>query len=262
MQPTRALRKILVVQHVAAEPLGTLDPLLRRLRIRMRYHNARRAPDETPDLGGADAVIVLGGPQNLDEQDKYPHLKAELRLIDLALRREVPVLGICLGAQLLAHALGAPVSRNRAPEFGWSPLHLTPAGNDDPVLSALSDGSPMFHWHGCTFAIPSGCERLAYSAGCDNQAFRAGDRNWGFQFHLEVDGSLIERWLGVYAEELAANPACGSPETIREQTAIFVAGLRQDADSVFSRLCEVWGWQPTRAPLLLGHRMTGPVEST
>ncbi len=260
MDDTRALRKILVVQHVAAEPLGTLDPLLRRRRIRIRYHNARRAPDELPDLGGADAVIVLGGPQNLDQQDQYPHLKAELRLIDAALRRGVPVLGICLGAQLLAHALGAPVGRNPAPELGWAPLSLTPAGRSDPVLSALPDGAPMFHWHGDTFAIPADCERLAFSAGCANQAFRAGDRNWGFQFHLEVDAPLVQRWLGVYADELAASAHSGGPQAVRAATDLHIAQLQRHADAVFGRLFDVWGWQPPKAPLVLGHRMTGPLD--
>ncbi|MBM4344690.1 MAG: gamma-glutamyl-gamma-aminobutyrate hydrolase family protein [Deltaproteobacteria bacterium] len=260
MDDTRGLRKVLVVQHVAAEPLGTLDPLLRRRRIRVRYHNARRAPEERPDLGDVDALIVLGGPQNLDEQDKYPHLKAELQLVEAALQRGVPVLGICLGAQLLAHALGASVGRNRAPELGWSPLHLTAAGQQDPVLSAVDDGAPMFHWHGDTFAIPSGCERLAYTVGCDNQAFRAGERNWGFQFHLEVDASLVERWLGVYAEQLAHSPACGGVADIRAHTQAHIAGLQQTADLVFGRLFDVWGWQPRQVPLVLGHRMTGPVE--
>ncbi len=251
------LRKILVVQHVACEPLGTLDPLLRRRKVRVRYHNVARAPDLLPDLGGCDALIVLGGPQNLDQQDRYPHLRRELQLIDAALGRDMPILGICLGAQLLAHALGAQVGRNPVRELGWGELVLREAGRADPVLSALGPRAPMFHWHGDTFEIPNSCAHLAESALCPNQAFRYGDRVYGLQFHMEVDEVLIGRWLGVYADELAQG--AGDPDQIARQTLSDIGDLQVRAQVAFGTLLQVWGWQPRSAPLQLGHRMTAPV---
>ena len=253
------LRRLLVVQHVACEPLGTLDPLLRRRKVRIRYVNFAREPTAMPDLRGYDALIVLGGPQNVDEQHKYPHLKAELALIDAALRQELPVLGICLGAQLLAHALGAPVGRNPTRELGWADVQLTEAGRQDPVVSALGPLAPMFHWHGDTFAIPDGCERLAESEQCAHQAFRYGARSYGFQFHLEVDGGLVQRWLEVYATELRVRHGDSAAPRILAETAEKMADLQTRADLVFGRLCELWGWRPRQPALHLGHRMTGPL---
>ena len=159
----RPLRKVLVVQHVPFEPLGTLDRLLRAHKIRIRYVNFARVPDAVPDIGDCDALIVLGGPMNVDEQQRHPHLHTELRLIEQALRQQVPVLGICLGAQLLAHALGAAVGRNPQQELGWHRVRLTPAGLVDPVLRHLGADSAIFHWHGDTFALPHAAQHLAES---------------------------------------------------------------------------------------------------
>lgn len=253
------LRRVLVVQHVAAEPLGTLDALLRQRKIRLRFHNASREPDREPDLAGADAVIVLGGPQNLDEQHKHPHLKLELQMLAKALQQGTPVLGICLGAQLLAHALGAPVGRNRARELGWAEVRLTQAGAEDPALSALGPRNPMFHWHGDTFALPQGCERLAGSELCENQAFAAEGRCYGLQFHAEVDAALIARWVQVYAHEWQGEDGTLTGERILADTQAHVADLQARAAALFGNLLELWGWQPRPQALVLGHRMTGPV---
>ena len=256
MEPLPPLRKILVVQHVACEPLGTLDPLLRRRKVRVRYHNAVRSPDAPPDLGGVDAVIVLGGPQNLDEQDRYPHLKHELALLTEVLRRGLPVLGICLGAQLLAHALGARVGRNAQRELGWADLTLTEAGKADPVLSALGTPAPMFHWHGDTFALPSGAAQLAHTALCQQQAFRYGDLAYGLQFHMEVDAELIARWLEVYRHELALTHGPDAAALVTAQTRARIGDLQARSALAFDTLLQVWGWQPRQPAVQLGHRMT------
>ena len=189
------MSRLLVFQHVAAEPLGTLDPLIRRRGHRIRFVNFEREPDAQPDVDRYRGLVVLGGPMNVEDQATRPHLRTELRAIERMLGQGKPVLGICLGAQLLAHALGAPVRRHRVPEIGWYRLQATQAGRDDPVLAPLGDDAPVFQWHGQHFEIPRSAVHLARSETCEQQAFRWGEKAYGFQFHLEMDEPLIDRWL-------------------------------------------------------------------
>ena len=164
-------------------------------------------------------------------------------LLAAAAEGAAPALGICLGAQLLAHALGASVSRARQPEIGWYPLHATDAGRDDPVLAPLGASTPVFQWHGCRFDIPHGAVHLARSDACEQQAFRWGDNAYGFQFHLEMDQPLIERWLAnpTYRDELAASGLAHDAEGIRHQTAANIAGLQRRADAVFNAFLDLVG---------------------
>ncbi len=126
--------KILVFQHVPYEPLGTLDPLLKECGFRIRYVNFGRNPDHRPTLDKYAALIVLGGPMNADQIDTYPNLAMEVESTREAIARDMSVLGICLGAQLLAKALGGEVKRNPLREIGWYDVDLTEAGETDPVL--------------------------------------------------------------------------------------------------------------------------------
>jgi len=187
--------KVLVFQHIASEIHGTLDPLLRRERIRIRYVNYGRHPDARPTIDGYDGLVVLGGPMNVDEAERFPHLRHEVDVIRDALDRSRPVLGICLGAQLLAHALGAHVGRAPRREIGWYDVSFHGPAREDPLLGHVDPVERLFQWHGDAFELPRGGVHLASSESCPNQAFRVGDRAWGFQFHLEVDEPMIERWL-------------------------------------------------------------------
>ncbi len=254
------LRKVLVLQHAPYEPLGTLDLMLRQRKIRIRFCNFARTPDAEPDLDDCDALIVLGGPMNVGDQPRYPHLKTELRLIEAALHCGVPVLGICLGAQLLAHALGAEVRRNTRPELGWHEVRLLPSGLADPVLSQLGPAAPIFHWHGDTFAIPAGAERLAESDLCAHQAFRYGKHAYGLQFHLEVDQALIERWLRVHKHELELCDGPEAAQAIRRQNDQWIGPAMARGEALFGALLRQFGWQPRETPLQLGHRSTAPIR--
>lgn len=235
--------RILVFQHVAAEPLGTLDPLIRARGHRIRFVNFERQPDAQPNVDRYRGLIVLGGPMNVEDQACRPHLRTELQAIERMLAQGKPVLGICLGAQLLAHALGAAVARNPAPEIGWYPLRLTGHGADDPVLSPLGDHAPVFQWHGRRFDIPAGATHLASSDDCAQQAFRHGDNAYGFQFHLEMDEPLIERWLANpgYRDELAASGLPHDADAIRAQTRRHIAGMQRRADVVFNNFLDLVG---------------------
>ncbi|TWI12059.1 type 1 glutamine amidotransferase [Aerolutibacter ruishenii] len=237
------MSRLLVFQHVAAEPLGTLDPLIRRRGHRIRFKNFERHPDTQPNVERYRGLVVLGGPMNVEDHAHRAHLLTEMRAIERMLELGRPVLGICLGAQLLAHVLGAPVQRHAAPEIGWHRLQLTNAGKTDPVLAPLGDAAPVFQWHRYSFQVPPGAEHLARTDGCEPQAFRHGDNAYGFQFHLEMDQPLIERWLAnpAYLAELAAHGHATDTEAIRGHTRAHIASMQAHADAVFNRFLDLVG---------------------
>lgn len=237
------MSRILVFQHVAAEPLGTLDPLIRRRGHRIRFANFDRHPEAQPNVDRYRGLIVLGGPMNVEDQAARPHLRTELLAIERMLEQGKPVLGICLGAQLLAHVLGAPVRKHHRPEIGWYPMQTTGAGAADPVLAPLAGTAPVFQWHRYSFEIPNGAQHLARTESCEQQAFRWGDNAYGFQFHLEMDVPLIERWLAnpAYREELAELGHDTSEDAIRERTAEHIHGMQARADAVFNNFLDLIG---------------------
>jgi GMP synthase (glutamine-hydrolysing) len=233
----------MVFQHVAAEPLGTLDARIRARGHRIRFHNFQRDPDAQPNIDRYRGLIVLGGPMNVEDQHRYPHLTTELKAIESALRQDKPVLGICLGAQLLAHVLGAPVRRHERHEIGWYDLQVTAAGFHDPVLGVLGVRAPVFQWHGYTYDLPSGAVQLARTDTCEQQAFRWGKSAYGFQFHLEADAAMIERWLSLpeYRQELAAAALGHDEQAIRAATTAKFAGMQSVAESTFNRFLDLVG---------------------
>lgn len=148
------MRKVLVFQHVAHEILGTLNPLLKARGLRVRYVNFDRNPDEKPSVEKYDGLIVLGGQMGVYEADKYTHIKVEMQLIEQALKKGIPILGICLGAQILAHVLGANVRKSPIKEVGWHDIDLTVAGEQDPLLGHFQKREKIFQMHGDTFDLP------------------------------------------------------------------------------------------------------------
>lgn len=243
--------KILVFQHVPYEPLGTLDPLLKASDCRIRYVNFGRDPSQRPSLDGYSALIVLGGPMNSDQIDSYPNLRTEVEMIREAVDRKLSVLGICLGAQLLAKSLGGAVARNKTREIGWHDVELTDAGIDDPVLSTFERRQRVFQWHEDGISLPPGGVHLARSAASDVQAFRYGERAYGFQFHLEVDKSLIDRWLKVPANRpmLEAERGRVDPELIRSQVTDNIAALEELSRQTFGRWISGFGTLSRRRTL-------------
>ncbi len=185
----------MIFQHVGHEPLGTLNPMLKSAGFRIRYVNFGRHPNTQPDLEGYNGLIVLGGPMGVYEADKYPHLSVEMRLIDEALKRDIPILGICLGAQLIAAALGAPVRKAKQWEMGWYNVDLTPEGKSDPLFQKYQHSEKVFQLHQDEFEPPKASVHLAFSEMVQGQAFRYGSKVYGLQFHLEADQAMILRWL-------------------------------------------------------------------
>lgn len=237
------MSRILVFQHVAAEPLGTLDPLIRRRGHRVKFVNFERQPDAKPRLDRYRGLIVLGGPMNVEDRHERAHLQTEIEVIGEALAQGKPVLGICLGAQLLAHALGSEVRRHHVSEIGWYDLATTAAGRGDPVFEPLGEGAPVFQWHSYTFDIPDGAAHLARTDTCENQAFRYGANAYGFQFHLEMDKPLIERWLNLesYRDELIASGLGRDVDAIRADTFARIETLQERAHQAFNNFLDLIG---------------------
>ncbi|MCL5742437.1 MAG: gamma-glutamyl-gamma-aminobutyrate hydrolase family protein [Acidobacteria bacterium] len=221
--------RIRVFRHVPFEHLGLIEPALRSRGFEIEYVDLYR--DALPP-GKADALIFMGGPMSAN--DDLPWLRREIGLIEEAAAGGTPVLGVCLGAQLIARALGARVYRNPVKEIGWYPIYWTPAADADRLFHDLEQPEMLFHWHGETFDVPAGAEWLAWSDACRNQAFRYGESVYGLQFHLEVTAEMIGDWCGQEANQ----------EDVRWLAAPLDAGahasrLAAAAEIVFGRWCGV-----------------------
>jgi GMP synthase (glutamine-hydrolysing) len=173
---------------------------------------------------------------NVDQIDEYPFLRLEVEWIQQALAREVPVLGICLGAQLLAKAAGARVYANHAKEIGWYEIELTPEASDDSLFGGCERRQTVFQWHGDTFDLPSGAVCLARSELCERQAFRYRSKAYGLQFHVEVTAPMVEAWLSerVNRRELAGLPHI-DPQAIRASIPSALPRMRSLGDRVLAR---------------------------
>ncbi len=183
-----------VVQHVEFEGPGLIGEVAAEHGVVLdvqRMDLGHRLPEaeQLPELGG---LVVLGGPMGALDDAEHPHLAQERALLAAAVALDLPVLGICLGAQLLAAALGAPVFRGDAPEIGFGHVSLTHDGQSDPVLGGVGPHPPVLHWHADTFDLPAGATRLASTPAYPNQAFRVGRSAYGLQFHLEVDARSLD----------------------------------------------------------------------
>ena len=196
-----APRSVLVLRHEPFEHLGYFAEILNDLHIPFVYSDL----NDKLDLGRHDGLIVMGGPQSAND----PDMSAETHFIQQVIDDKYPVLGICLGAQLIAKALGAHIYRNRETEIGWAPVHFTDSAHRDLVLGGLDSPRTFFHWHSETFTQPPGTELLAYSDKCRQQAFRYRDTVYGIQFHPEITPEMILDW--------SAQPInCGGVDTLEE----------------------------------------------
>ena len=189
---------ILIIKHIDIEGPGTLGDFLEAKGEAFRIIELGAGEPLPTDLKGIKAVVVLGGPMNVDEENKYSFLKTENAFIQKILKKEIPYLGICLGSQLLAKAAGAKVMKSPVKEIGWYHVKLTDEGRHDPVLKTFHEEEPIFHWHEDMFEIPHNGTLLATAAGCPHQAFRVGKNAYGFQFHVEITDRSIKEWSDEY----------------------------------------------------------------
>jgi GMP synthase-like glutamine amidotransferase len=190
--PTSVQHSVLAFRHVPFEHLGRIADSLALHDITCEYVDLYRDASK-PDIREADALIVMGGPMSVN--DDLPFIRQELDLIGDAVSLGKPILGVCLGAQLIAKALGARVYANAVKELGWYPVYWTGAAERDPLHHGLAAPETVFHWHAETFDLPSGAELLAYSDACRHQAYRVGENIYGLQFHLEVTPEMVADWF-------------------------------------------------------------------
>lgn len=191
------------------------------------------AGDRLPPVEGLVGAVVMGGPMNVDEVDRYPGLREERRWLESALGAGLPLLGVCLGSQLIARALGAPVRRGEAPEIGWAPVRIH--ASDDPVVGGLAPATHVLHWHGDVFDTPPGAVSLASSELAPCQAFRHG-RAWGLLFHAEADAALVETWLAQPSMAGEARDALGdaAPALLSRGADTYAAALVERSEPGFA----------------------------
>lgn len=228
--------KAAVIRHVPHEGLGTIENSLTQAGINYHYFH----PAELDrDIGRFDYLIILGGPWSV--YDDFPWLEAETELIEAAIDRKIPLLGICLGAQLIAKTLGALVAPCDTKEIGWYPLNLTDDGREDGLMGNLEPEETVFQWHGDTFDIPAGAVHLASSPYCPNQAFRYGDHTWALQFHLEVTADMVNEWLVVPENQLEVKTAFGDDafEKIKKDSLTYTKRLNHLGAGVFAAFLNV-----------------------
>ncbi len=196
------MKQAVVVQHVAFEDLGLLAPLLRQRGYRSTVYRPPQDEVWPIDPAHLDLLVLLGGPMSVNDAARLPWLADEIALAQVALARAIPVLGLCLGAQVLAVAAGGTVAPMAAKEIGLAPLRLTAAGHDS-VLAALAETAPLLHWHGEAIALPPSLPSLAQTPACAVQAFQPGPCALGLQFHPEADLRRLRDWTEGHAAEVA-----------------------------------------------------------
>lgn len=228
------VRRVVAVRHVQFEDLGLLAPLLARRGWVSTYLDAGIDALSVEQMTAADLLVVLGGPIGVGDQDRYPYLTDEISAVRARVKAGRPTLGICLGAQILARALGADVRPTGHTEIGYGKLALTEVGHAS-VLAPLAE-VPVLHWHSDEFAVPDGAARLAATSGFPNQAFSLGPTLLGLQFHLEADHTQIERWLVGHAHELAV--AGIDPRTVRADALRYGPALSAAATTVIESWIE------------------------
>ncbi len=217
------MRRLHYIQHVPFETPGAILDWARSRGAEVS-HTRVFLDEPFPSALDFDFLILMGGPMSVHDEGQYPWLVEEKAFLKNILGEDedrIKILGICLGAQLLAEALGAEVFPNKYKEIGWFPIELTEAGRAHPLFRGWPSSFDVFHWHGETFSLPAGALRLARSEACENQAFLYEDRVLALQFHLEVTPELVAGLLEESASDLTPGPYVQEPEAIKGQPELY-----------------------------------------
>lgn len=229
------MKNILILQHEAHEGIGAWEPLFKaqgRRVVTRKLFEGEKVPLEE-ELCEWDGIVIMGGSMSANDGDKLDFIRDEISMVPQAIELKIPLLGVCLGSQIIAKALKSKISKLPKKEIGWYPMHLGLSSSKDNLLGGLSGPLMMFQWHGETFELPSGSVHLAKSELCPNQAFKYTDRVYGLQFHCELTDSMIRDWVERGREEILQ--AGLSPEFILEKTPKFLPTLRHWATQIANK---------------------------
>ncbi len=229
------MEEVLVFQHDPFEDLGNFAEVLEKQGANYSVIQLFHGEMPAENWAHVGALIILGGPMSVNDEEQYPFLRWEKRIIRAAIDEAVPTLGVCLGAQLIAATLGAAVYSGPIREFGWYPITVTPHGQVDSLVGYLPENATVFQWHSDGFGLPPGAIRLASSVHYENQAFRLGRTIYGLQFHLEVTPRMIEHWINERSKDLAQAPYI-LPEKIVADTHSYAPTLKYYGERFLSEL--------------------------
>lgn len=229
--------KFLILQHIDCEGPGELGTFMETGGISYDIVKLNHG-EKAQELAQYQAMLVLGGPMNVYEEGRYPFLIEENELIKDAIKINMPYLGICLGAQLLAKALGAKVRPNYTKEIGFMTVYLTEKAKEDRLFKKIDKNLPVFQWHGDTFEIPEGAQKLAASSTCQNQAFHYGNL-YAVQFHLEVTSAMVREWAREYKQELDSMGKNALADVLPPDLEWQTANLKVTARMLFNNFLDI-----------------------
>lgn len=233
------MKRVLAVQNCWDDPPGYLGEILQEHDIACEVVKAEEAA--IPDPIAYDALIILGGPQHAGDEEGHPYLTQEKRLLRAVVEQDIPFLGICLGGQLLARALGAPVTRHHMIEIGFDDVQFTAEGKIDPLFQGLPGHQLVFQWHMDTFGIPAGAVRIATSENTFNQAFRFGRRAYGLQYHIELAPQMLDTWIQYpeYRREIINILGPDAPEILAQQRLKYYPTYREHTRIMFENFLKI-----------------------
>jgi GMP synthase (glutamine-hydrolysing) len=235
--PTWRMNPVLCLRNDRDDTLGIAATVFGEERLTVAKLDAFEAVARWPELDEISGLVVFGGEMNVDETDRYPYLLTQRQLMRRAVDAGLPVLGICLGAQILARALDARVYRAPVRELGFKPVRVTDAGQKDALIGAFQTGDRVFQWHEDTFELPAGAELLATGDDVPVQAFRMGPNAWGVQFHFEVDADGVNAWLRA-AEPSLERVWKRSAEEVRDELRIYLEAQQQRSRVLLTAFAE------------------------
>lgn len=232
-QKRKAAASVTLLQHIHCETPGIISDCLQSANIDMRFVRTFERNPIPSNLDTQAGLIVMGGPMSVYDHEQFPFLLEEQRLIEEALKDDKPVLGVCLGSQLLAATLGAEVKSGAQKEIGWHPVTLTEDAATDALWKELPARFTAYHWHGDVYDLPQGAVSLASSELTPCQGFRYGTNAYGFLFHMEVTEKIIENMVAEFQDELEEQ--CITAESIIQKTRDYLSALQTVGGRVFRR---------------------------
>ncbi|MBA2393102.1 MAG: type 1 glutamine amidotransferase [Ktedonobacteraceae bacterium] len=235
------MARVLILQHAWECPPATLGEILDQLTLPYDIIDVEKAP--LPATIAYDAIIALGGPQHVYDTDTYPYFVQEQAFIRSAVEQDIPFLGVCLGGQLLATALGGVVRHHTISEVGFYDIPFTEAGQQDPLFTGLPGYQKVFHWHEDAFELPEGSIRLATNEAAINQAFRHGRRAYGLQYHIELNSQLFDLWLEnpEFKQEIIATVGIDAYTNIQRERIIYYQTYYNHTFTLFKNFLRISG---------------------